>query len=346
MTAKTLIRYPLEQVEDLIFQGFNYCIPDETMEIISNLAMQVGSPTYDRTPIFKKREGFVRSDVPPVSGHNSNSMSTTPAYTNTSASTSTNRRKKGGVKEIVNDEDWDAIRSFQATKIEQKTGMEAEFNTIQSYINKLTDKNYAAMRTKIIDTVEATMSKYPEADISIIGSNIFNVASSNRYYSEIYADLYADLSRTFSFMQTKFEENLEQFTALFDQIEYVDPNENYDRFCEINKINEKRKALASFYMNLMRKGVVSTEKIVSITRNLLAKIYAFLSTENKKNEVEELTETVAILYKRDIYDNVSYENIDGKTINEVVEWIAHSKVKDFKSLTNKALFKFMDLIDM
>ena len=32
--------------------------------------------------------------------------------------------------------------------------------------------------------------------------------------------------------------------------------------------------------------------------------------------------------------------------NEIIEKIANSKVKDYKSLTNKTLFKFMDLIDM
>ena len=55
MATKTL-RYSLEQFENIIFNGFDYQIPDETMETISNLAMQVGSPNYDRTPIFKKRE--------------------------------------------------------------------------------------------------------------------------------------------------------------------------------------------------------------------------------------------------------------------------------------------------
>ena len=33
-------------------------------------------------------------------------------------------------------------------------------------------------------------------------------------------------------------------------------------------------------------------------------------------------------------------------ISEIIEKIAKSKVKDYKSLTNKSLFKFMDLIDM
>lgn len=193
MTTKTLIRYSLEQVEDLIFRGFDYTIPDATMETISNLAMQVGSPTYDRTPVFKKREVFIKAESVTSASHG-HSHSHSHSSSSSTGIGNNSRRKKGAAKEIVNDDDWEAIRSFQATKIEQKTGVEADFNVIQSYINKLTDKNYTEMRNKIRDTIQQTLDKYPEADVSIIGANIFSVASSNRYYSEIYADLYADLS--------------------------------------------------------------------------------------------------------------------------------------------------------
>jgi hypothetical protein len=96
-------------------------------------------------------------------------------------------------------------------------------------------------------------------------------------------------------------------------------------------------------------GVISNGEIMQITRNLLAKIYEYISIENKKNEVEELTETIALLYKKDLYkDDIAdnYEKIEGYKISEVIDKIANSKVKDYKSLTNKALFKFMDLIDM
>jgi hypothetical protein len=99
----------------------------------------------------------------------------------------------------------------------------------------------------------------------------------------------------------------------------------------------------------MINGIIDKVQIMLITRNLLDQIYRFISIEDKKNEVDELIETIAILYKKDIYhhdDGDSYEKIDGFTINEVIEKIAKSKVKDYKSLTNKALFKFMDLIDM
>jgi hypothetical protein len=130
----------------------------------------------------------------------------------------------------------------------------------------------------------------------------------------------------------------------------VDPNDNYDKFCEINKLNEKRKSLAAFYVNLMNYGVIPKLDIILITRNFLAQIFEFISLDNKKNEVDELTETIAILYNKNLYHGEAYDKIAGPDnlaydINELVEKLAKSKVKDYKSLTNKSLFKFMDLIE-
>lgn len=338
MATKTL-RYTLEDFENITFGGFEYTIPDSVLETISKLAMHVGSPDYVRTPIFPKRE---------------NPMKVAPTTAVVEGSTSNfkdNSKKRRGNKamEIVNDDDWDAIRTFQTTKIETKTGVEADFDAIRAFVNKLTDKNYNEMSSKIFEIIERVVSENQESQLGNISSNIFDMASSNRYYSKIYAQLYSELSNKFDFIKHAYLDNLKRFTELFDIIEYVDPNQNYDRFCEINKINEKRKSLASFYLNLMNFGIISKSEIMQITRNLLAKIYEFISVENKKNEVDELTETIAILYKKELYeddDGDDYEQIQGYTISEIVEKIANSKIKDYKSLTNKALFKFMDLIDM
>lgn len=335
MTTKTL-RYTLEEFEDTIFRGFDYVVPDEVMEKISSLAMQVGSPDYVRTPVFKKRDNPMK--VEPICA---------------SGPIKDNGKKKRGNKtmEVLNDDDWDSVRTFQTTKIDTKIGIDAEFDSIRMFINKMTDKNYIEMRNKILEVIEKLVAENLDAsyNLSNIGSNIFDIASSNRFYSKIYADLYSDLSSKFEFIKTTYEENFSKFADLFNNIEYVDPNENYSRYCDINKINEKRKSLAAFYINLMYAGIIPKHDIMQITRNLLAKVYEYISVENKKNEVDELTENVALLYKKDIYENghgEGYNNIDGFTISEVIEKIANSKVKDYKSLSNKTLFKFMDLIDM
>jgi hypothetical protein len=331
--ATKAMRYTLDNINSILFNGFEYNLPEKTLETISNLALQVGSPDYVKTPVFKKRE---------------NPMKVEPVVKESFGFKKSGKR--GKATEIVNDDDWEAIRTFQTTKIEEKVGIDAQIDSVRVYLNKITDKNYIDMRNKIVEIIDKVIHEgvVPE-ELTRFSSTIFDIASANRFYSKIYADLYSDLSTKYEIMKTAYERNLDKFTDLFNIIEYVEPSVNYDKFCEINKANEKRKALASFYLNLMYNGIIPRVTIMRITRNLLSQIYVLISQDNKKNEVDELTETIGILYKKELYegdDVEDYDEIDGFTISEIVDKIAKSKVKDYKSLTNKSLFKFMDLIDM
>ena len=73
----------------------------------------------------------------------------------------------------------------------------------------------------------------------------------------------------------------------------------------------------------------------------------------KKNEVDELTENVAILFNKELIDEVVDDADDEEeyyvgelSIIEVVNKLAKSKAKDYPSLSNKAIFKYMDLVEM
>ena len=329
----TTMRYTLDNINEILFQGFDYKMPEETLKIISELALQVGSPDYVKTPVFQKRENPMKSETSSSGGGNFKRN---------------NKRNKN--VEIVNDEDWEALRTFQTTKIEETVGFDADIVAIRALLNKLSDKNYIDIRNKIIEIIDRLfLENITSENMLRLSSTIFEIASTNRFYSKIYAELYSELTTKYEIMKTTFETNLENFTELFNTIEYIDPKVNYDKFCEINKTNEKRKSLAAFYLNLMCNGIIPKKTIMVITRNLLFQLYTFISEDDKKNEVDELTETVSILYKKEIYtddEGDDYQQIDGFTVYEIIEKIANSKVKDYKSLTNKSLFKFMDLIDM
>jgi hypothetical protein len=331
--ATKILKYTLEDINSIIFNGFDYTLSEETLEIISNLALQVGSPDYVKTPVFKKRENPMKVEI---ASNDSNG--------------GFKRGKKSKATEVINDKDWDTIRTFQTTKMEEKTGVDAQIDAIRVYLNKMSDKNYNDMKCKILEIIENLVGDNTTSeDMLRFSSTIFDIASTNRFYSKIYADLYSELLTKYEMMRDVFEENFDKFIDLFNIIEYVDPTVNYDKFCEINKMNEKRKALSAFYINLMNNNIISKTQIMIITRNLLAQVYSFISIEDKKNEVDELSETIAILYKKELYDDDecdTYDSINGFSINEIIEKIANSKVKDYKSLTNKTLFKFMDLIDM
>ena len=50
--------YTLSEINAISFNGFNYEIPETTINLIKSLAQQVGSPAYIKTPIFNKRENI------------------------------------------------------------------------------------------------------------------------------------------------------------------------------------------------------------------------------------------------------------------------------------------------
>ena len=320
----SLLRYTLKDFETITFDGFNLTLPEGTVDIISRLALEVGSPSYVKTPVFQKRENVLKAAAPP-------------------------KKKSGGGGKEATEEIWSRQKQtpeepFHATKIEQKVGIDAQIASIRLFLNKITDKNYIDSRNKIVEVVELLIAQdISDEDFSMVGVAIFDIATNIRYYSKIYAELYSDLISKYEPMRRAFENSFSKFTELFDVIEYVDPDVNYDKFCENNQVNEKRKSLSTFFVNLSLNGIITKEQIIKIIHHLLTQIYVSISLENKKNEVNEMTENLALL----LYDKqllLAGVEIDGMSMKAVTERIATCDIKAYKSLTSKVKFKFMDIV--
>ena len=192
-------RFSLNDFNTIIFNGFNYQIPEETVAIISSLAQQVGSPDYVKTPIFQKREGSLKNEVVGSFGNDSGSGGF--------------KKRKGNKNMEINDSDWDALRNFQTTKIEERDGINGEIDNIRSELNKITDKNFVDKRDKIMDIINnvITNNSTPE-DINRVSTAIFDIASTNRFYSKMYADLYSDIITKYEIMKSVFEDSLNKFS--------------------------------------------------------------------------------------------------------------------------------------
>ena len=326
--------YTLDDIKQITFDSFNFTIHPNILKIINNLSAEVGSPTYIKTPIFKKKE-------PTVFGQTKNA-----------GGGGIIEKKKRGNKEL-NDLEWEKeTQQFKTTKFDEKIGIDVHIDNIKLNINKMTDVNYDKNKSKIFDIIDLVLfenitenyNKNNDEIMIHIGKTIFDIASTNRYYSKIYAKLYSELIKKYEILQNTIKNSLDSFNDLFSNIEYVDPIANYDKFCKINKDNEKRKALSTFYYNLMINDIISKQQIVDITRNLLNQFYNLVSKENKKNEVDEIIENVNLLFDKELY-NLEYELIDNHTIIEIIEKFANSKNSDYPSLTTKTKFKCMDILE-
>jgi len=323
-----VMRYTLQDFNDITFNGFDIKLPEETLLMITELSQQVGSPTYVKTPTFQKRENILKV-VPDASGD-------------------FKKKKRGKSTEILNDDDWETIRTFQTTKIEQKVGVDAQIDLLRFWLNKMTDKTFAESCDNILEILNQLIQEGTVgADMMRVGNAIFEIASNNRLFSKLYAELYCKLISNFEVMKDVFNENLATFMGLFNSIEYVDPEKDYDKFCKVNIDNERRKALSLFFVNLTTNKIISEPHLQGMACSLLKMMVAFMKEDDKKNEVDEITENISILfsYNKQLFESCD-ELFDGDKFVATIEKLANCKAKTYPSLSSKAIFKFMDLIEM
>lgn len=330
----TELKYNLKEITDISFSGFTYEISEETATTINYLCSQVGSQGL-LSNVFQK------SDI------TDNSKSPDSIFKNY------NKKRRGNKSMEINSEDWESIRTFQTTKIEQKTGIDNDIDQIRLLLNKLTDRTFLDMREKIIEKI-TTLENNLDEDYKKVGNMIYETASTNKFYSKIFADLFAELVSKYDWLKQIFDEKYNNIMEQYKHIKYFDPDEDYDKFCDMNKVNEKRKAVTSFFVNLSLNGLVDKKYIVRILKDLLENVMELIVIQNRKNEVDELTENIAILFNKEILDlvlnledyNVSEFLVNDKSIIETITLLAKCKAKDYVSLSNKAIFKYMDLIEM
>ena len=315
--------YSLDEFHTIGANGNDYKLSDDVLSIISKIVLEVGSPSYVKTPVFNKKS-YIKSDT------NDNLI----------------KRRKPIKKEATPFQS-----SYKSTNTDNKTGIALHIDTIRSYLNKLSDKNVADITNKIIELIDQIMNdtevteETKNDELSNVSKIIFNIASTNRFYSAIYADVYSQLVTKYELIRLTFETNLNVFLDLFNNIVYVDASVDYDKFCKINKDNEKRKALSAFFVNLMSKNIITKTKIIEITQTLAGLLYNYISEEDRKNEVNEIAENLFILYNKKFDVDYNSVIIGNEPIHSFIKRLSKSKVNDYKSLSNKTIFKFMDLME-
>ena len=329
MTAT--MKYTLQQIKDISLSGFEFTLPEDTVELINNLCKKVGSNGL-RSNVFSKV-------VQPISS-NSINQQVAPMRNN-----NLNKKRRGNKGMETSNDEWESILTFQTTKIEQKSGIDLDIDQIRLLLNKLTDKTFSDIKDKINDKVEKILNgDISEENIIKIGNILYDLSSSNKFYSKIYAELFAELVTNHEWLRTLFYDKYEDIFEQYKNVQYVDPEKDYDMFCDINKQNEKRRSVTSFYKNLAIIGLISKDGIVALLIKLLQLVLELINMPNKKNEVDELTENIAILFDIDVIDESYMVNED--SIIDTITKLAKTKTTDYKSLSNKAIFKFMDLVDM
>jgi hypothetical protein len=340
----TVTTYTLDNIYAISSNNFDFIIPENTINIINYLTQEVGSDNIILNPLFKSKK-IIASNI--------------------SDNKYSKKKKNNKINEINNNE-WENLRTFQATKIDVKDGLDSEIDQIRLHLNKLTDKTYNIMKDKIITNIEnILLFENAEEHYNKISTIIYEISSNNKFYSKIYANLYKELVIKYNWLKDVLNNKLDNYLSDFDNIEYVEPNDNYDKYCELNKLVEMRKSQSLFYVNLVKNDLLQPIIVYKLLRGLIEKMLTLINIENKQNNVDDIVENIVLLYDEEIIetveDNDDYEELveqgfvfvpniieydyDGRII-EFIKIFTKCKPSDFKSLTNKSIFKFMDLLEL
>ena len=315
--------YTILDINNIMFQGFDYRLPEQNTKILSDLEKLMGSVSVETTAVAKPKSF---DQKPP------RKSSTVPSN---------------------NDDEWSVVRtSFKPTKIDVKEGIEKDINTIRSSLNKVSNKNIDVQRDVIIEFIVSFLERQSTSDISEedqlqnmskVGYSIFNVASTNKNNSMLYATLYKDLIGKFAIFNAILTEFVDNFKNTIQNIHYTDPSTDYDKFCAYTKSNDSRKATSMFLVNVMKLGLVSMNVVVDIIQYFQATVFEYIEQPGRTNEVEEIIENIFIFVSQgseQLSENENWDQIVDKT-----KQISEMKPKEHPSLTNRATFKCLDTLD-
>jgi hypothetical protein len=173
---------------------------------------------------------------------------------------------------------------------------------------------------------------------------IFDTAISNKFYSELYSQLYKELIDLFGVFKDVIEPFLKQYMDSIHTICIVDQNEDYNGFCENNKKNEKRKATTVFMGNLLKHQVITETVVINMIMAMQDLSEKYIDEENRKTEVEEITENLFLLITSSP-SSLKTEDLWKTKIEPDIRRFAAYKAKDKTSLSNRVVFKYMDIVE-
>ena len=311
----TTLVYKLDEFNNIRDNGFIFELSDFSLEVINNISEIVGASDYVKTPIFIKRE-----------------------------------KKRNNNKEINENLKADFNFKERPAIIEKK---EINIVTVTSSLNKLTDKTYDVLFNEINQVIKQLVDNTDNEDDSVvieskekltqISNYIFTIASSNKFYSKVYARMYNELISEYNIFRTILDDNLEKHLELFNNIVVISADENYELFYKNNKVNEDRRALSLFISNLYNYDTIECDKIVNIINNMHKEIDVDINDEGKQGKVLEMTENLSLIIMNSLekLSKTSY----WEELKDYIQKMKSRKMKDFKSLPSKSIFKYMDIND-
>lgn len=260
-------------------------------------------------------------------------------------------KKRQNEQQSQNETLWSSVKPKYTVIDKPTNGVEKWIQEIRICINKMSLKNYENQKTAILELLEKCMEDQSSSDkkderFKKIADFIFSVASSNIFFASIYASLFKVLMEKYTIFGDLLKDYLNTYVLGVNKLKYVDPDTDYDAYCLYNKENDMRKANAVFIINLVKQKALPVMRVLNIITSFQELTVVYIEEDNRIHEVEEIAEILFLFLKggKEVFQECKAEFIWKFVIIPNIEKIAKFKKGDKSSLSNRSIFKYMDIV--
>ena len=119
--------------------------------------------------------------------------------------------------------------------------------------------------------------------------------------------LYKDLLKQYSILDWLISKELGTYLENFKNIKSCSSEESYSEFCRLNKLNDERRGLSMFLVELANNDSLELSYIVSLINDLHSSLDIELMNENAEYTCQEICNNMKILYEcNKVKDNLIY----------------------------------------
>lgn len=282
-------------------------------------------------------------------------IKTIPVTTNDNYDEKRKNRRNYRNNRAPNDNAWAKKEPFKATKIERKQDNEKYIEDISSILNKITKKNYDSQRDLLFGILNATLQDDTDSDneedtltsdneYGKIVNTLFDIIKRTKIGFDIYALLFREMITQYPLFVETISDHIQNYITSYENIKDVDPNTDYDAYCEMNKANDKRRSMTNFIVELFKHKLIKEEEISSIIISRIKIVLDNVDIEHTTSLIEEVTENIFI-FMTIIKNNVDFESNLWKNVLDNIAACSRLKAKEHKSISSRMVFKYMDVTD-
>ena len=242
-----------------------------------------------------------------------------------------------------NTDHWKTKEVFKATVVSKLEGIDQIIGDIKKHMNKLTLKNYDANSNEIIELTDTLLEKDSDCIHQIIDI-LVTVSCNNKYYSNLYAKIYMTMIDKHEFFSIGKTNIINDYLQELSNIYTVDSTVDYDKFCESNKINEKRRARLLFITHLYKEAGYDNNDLLRIINEIDRMINDKKTDKMHSEIINELTEDVNV-FVTNMVEGIKNDT-DFTFILDNVRTYSTCNIKEYPGISSRVKFKYMDMLDL